>query len=297
MRHVAARPARRLYTAPTAALNACVEAVRHGDKERYLCNLHAPADARAGLFALHAFNLETARIRATVSDESVGRMRFTWWRQAIEESLAGTPPEHPTAQALAHVHARVGLTPRYLEQILEAREADLTVRQPRDRAQLTIYCEHTAGSLLLLGLECLGAGGCDSAESAASQAGMALGLATLLRGMVAHVAQGCCYLPEEVTRRHRVDLASVLRGEPSAPLSDAVAEVADEAVSHMLAARSLRPELSAAARTALLPTTVADHILLRLQRHAYSPFTPAAHAPPGVGLQLALLFRRFSGTY
>ena len=49
-------------------------------------------------------------------------------------------------------------------------------------------------------------------------------------------------------------------------LQDAVAEVAGEAVSHLLAARSLRPQLSKQACSSLLPATVADMILQRLQR-------------------------------
>ena len=89
----------------------------------------------------------------------------------------------------------------------------------------------------------------------------------------------------------------MLDGTPSAALCDAVAEVADEAVAHLLAARSMHPQVPDSARAVLLPTVVADHILCRLQQHGYSPFAPAVQVPLGPRLQLALLWRRLMGTF
>ena len=81
----------------------------------------------------------------------------------------------------------------------------------------------------------------------------------------------------------------MLRGSASTEVCDAVAEVADEAVAHLLAARSMLSEVPTTARPLLLPTAVADHILARLQQHGYSPFAPAVQEPLGPRLQLALL--------
>ena len=281
-----------------AALNHCVEAVRAFDRERYLCNLHAPAAARAGLFAIHAFNIETARVRSSTSQESAALGRFAWWREAVALAVAGKPPAHPVATALAHVHGTYGLTPRYMTQLLDAREADLRVQQPRSVDDVRKYAERTAGSLLLLGLECGGVASTEAAELAAANAGTALGLATLLRSTAQHAAQGCTYLPADVTTRHRVSLSKMLRGTPSPELNDAVAEVADEAVAHLLAARSLQPDVPAPVRAILLPAVVADHILARLQRHGHSPFALEVQAPQaGMSLQLGLLWRRWAGRY
>ena len=41
----------------------CENLVRAGDKDRWLASLFAPADPRAHLHALYAFNLEVARVR------------------------------------------------------------------------------------------------------------------------------------------------------------------------------------------------------------------------------------------
>lgn len=290
-------PRRRGYSAPPAALNYCVDVVRNHDNERYLCNLHAPTEARIGLFALHAFNYETARIRSTTTGEHAAKARILWWRSALDSALEGNPPDHPVARALAHVASRYPLTPRYLTQLIDAREADLHVKQPKALDDLQLYCERTAGSLLLLGLECSGVVGSEEAELAAFHAGTALGMATLLRGTAAHAAQGCTYLPAEVTRRHGVRLSAMLRGEASAEVRDAIAEVADEAVTHLLAARSMRDDVPIAGRAALLPATIADQILLRLQRGGYDPFAAGMREPLGVRLQLALLWNRVTSRY
>ena len=87
------------------------------------------------MFALHAFNLETAKIRATTSDHNIGRMRLLWWRQAVTQAADGRPPDHPVVQALADAGARHGWTWRYLEQLLDAREADLGLTQPENWEQ------------------------------------------------------------------------------------------------------------------------------------------------------------------
>ena len=299
LRGASVRPLSTANGVPAAALNYCVQLVAQHDRERYLCNLHAPEAARPGLFALHAFNVETAQIRSATKQETAAAGRFSWWRANLDKAINGQPSDHPVLMALSHASARYNLTPRYLTQLLDAREGDLKVRQPQNRDELLLYCERTAGALLLLGLECAGVPpGCEAAEHAASQAGTALGIATLLRGTAAHAAQGCTYLPAEVTTRHQVKLSAMLRGDASPAVCDAVAEVADEAVAHLLAARSLRDDVPAAARSVLLPAALADFMLQNLQRHGYSPFAAGAMAPQGgPSLQASLLWRRWMGSY
>ena len=115
---------RRGYQTSAKALNYCVELVQERDVERYLCNLSAPAAVRPALFALHAFNLETARVRSSTREPQIARMRFVWWRSTVTAALRGEPPDNPVAQALAGAAAGGGLTGRFFHQMLEAREDD-----------------------------------------------------------------------------------------------------------------------------------------------------------------------------
>jgi len=149
----------------------------------------------------------------------------------------------------------------------------------------------------LLGLECAGVVDNEQAELAALHVGCALGLATLLRGTAYHASKGCTYVPVDVASRHSVNLSQVLRGESSPELRDAVVELATEAVSHLLAARSLQPTLPEAACSSLLPATVASLILERLQKAGYAPFEAEAVAPSGARLHLRLMWNGLRGTY
>ena len=290
------RSARRSYTAPARSLNYCVDLVRASDPERYACNLHAPAAARPGLFAFHALNVETARARSASSTEAIASGRLRWWRTTLEQAFGGSPPDHPVAQAVAHAAAAHGATRRLAERLIDAREADLLVKQPPTLAELTKYAEATAGSLLLLGLECVGATG-EAAEMAAVHVGCAAALATMMRGTAAHAAEGCLYVPADVTSRHQVEIGRVMRGEPSQALADAVAEVADEAVAHLLAARSATADVPAPARAALLLAVPTDLHLGRLQRAGFSPFSPEMSQPLGLRMHAELLWRRATGRF
>ena len=120
------------------------EAVRLNPIKTTAC---APDGDVVPLSPCAAFNIETANIRSTTSTVEIGRMRLMWWRQAIEQGRAGKPPDHPVAQALAQAQAQHSLSFRFLEQLLDAREADLETKQPADLRQLLSYCERTAGAL------------------------------------------------------------------------------------------------------------------------------------------------------
>lgn len=58
------------------------------DLDNYLCTLLLPNDAQRGVFALRAFNVELAKIRESVRDVNLGRMRFQWWRDVLTQVFA-----------------------------------------------------------------------------------------------------------------------------------------------------------------------------------------------------------------
>src|SRR5476649_2521907 len=88
------------------ALSYCAEQVRRYDHDRFLTALFAPADRRDDLLALYAFNLEIAKIRETVTEPMLGRIRLQWWREAIEGFAAGTVRKHAVAEPLAEAVRR-----------------------------------------------------------------------------------------------------------------------------------------------------------------------------------------------
>lgn len=58
---------------------------------------------RAPLFALRAFNVETATVADAAKDAQVARIRLEWWRSAVDTIFTSQPEPHPVIEALALV--------------------------------------------------------------------------------------------------------------------------------------------------------------------------------------------------
>ena len=63
-------------------------------------------ELRPSMFAIHAFNVETALIPDQVSQAALAEMRFQWWREAINSMATKTPLKHPLIQSLSQVLAQ-----------------------------------------------------------------------------------------------------------------------------------------------------------------------------------------------
>ncbi len=112
---------------PVAAL------VRERDRDRYVATLWAPAAARAGLFALHALDLELMAVVRTTTEPMLGQIRLAWWRERLEGLDAGAVPAQPVLEALAAHVLPAGVTGASLTGLEDAMLALLAA--PRDIAQ------------------------------------------------------------------------------------------------------------------------------------------------------------------
>jgi len=75
--------------------------VRRVDEERWLSSRYAPMAVRGALIVLYAFYYELARVRVSVSDPTLGQIRFQWWRDALTELMRGEQRQHDVVAALA----------------------------------------------------------------------------------------------------------------------------------------------------------------------------------------------------
>ena len=148
---------------PAAAADFCGVRVRRFDYDRYLAALFAPDSHRPALMALYAFNIEIAKIRETVSEPTLGRIRLQWWRETLDGLFDARPRHHAVAVALAEAISRFGLTRRHFEHLVEGRARDFEDAPPEDLAALESYADATSGALTRLALEVLGAGMVDPA--------------------------------------------------------------------------------------------------------------------------------------
>lgn len=75
--------------------------IKRVDEERWLSSRYAKDADRHTLIILYAFYYELARVRVAVTDQTMGQIRFQWWREALEGIVCGTVREHDLVVALA----------------------------------------------------------------------------------------------------------------------------------------------------------------------------------------------------
>lgn len=252
-------------------LSFCAQQVRRQDNDRFLCALFAPAERREALFVLYAFNLELASIPDKVSEPLLGRMRFQWWREAVEGGLNGNATGHQVAGPLARVVAGSGLTATSLRGLIDARERDLDERPIPDQAAFTSYASDTAGALAEMSLDALDVGD-PAAREAARHVGLAWAGVGILRSIPFHAARRRLYLPADAVREAGSTAEEIFAGIPSPGIRRVVAEVADWSRHHLNTARMNRGKVPAAALPVLLPSVLAEIHLDRLRRASFNPF-------------------------
>ena len=266
---------------------------RAADPDRYLCALFADAPRRGALFALILFNAEIARVREVVSEPMLGQIRLQWWREAIDEIYRGQGRRHEVADPLAAAIRAHGLSQRYFERLIDARETDLDDAPPESLQALEHYAEESAAPLVSLALEVAGADASALGE-VARHVGMCWALTGLMRALPHHAAAGRVMLPSDVLAAAGLTAQSVMAGEDRPNVARAVASVADVARQHVAQARVLRRALPRAAKRATLQSVLAGAYLRRLAACGHDPYHPRAAIGP-LGRQLVLSRAAFFG--
>jgi NADH dehydrogenase [ubiquinone] 1 alpha subcomplex assembly factor 6 len=128
-----------------------------------------------------------------------------------------------------------------------------------------------------------------AARAAAHHVGLAWGLTGLLRAVPFHAIQRRRYLPADMLHAAGISDTDLAEGRAGPSLSGVARSLAEQAASHLRAARDLRPQIAGPARRALLPAVLADLYLKRLARHGFDVFAPAVQQKVGSrALRLAL---------
>jgi phytoene/squalene synthetase len=204
----------------TDSLTACENTVRKHDPDRYFSALFAPAEKRPLLFALYAFNHELARIGETVREPMMGEIRLQWWRETVDSAREGKPRAHDVACALFELFRRVDLPGALFEAMMDARPFDFSPETFADDEARDAYLDATSGNLMRLAARVLGAD--DAYDDLAREAGIAYGLAGLIRSQAGHTSRGKVVLRDAATAATdaRVRLARARHlSQPAAPLA------------------------------------------------------------------------------
>lgn len=260
------RSARAVPLSPVAAL------VRRHDRDRYQTALFASAARREALFALYAFNYEIARVRETVTQPTLGRMRLQWWRENIAAIYGAGPMRHePVVDALAAAVREYRLTRDHFDRLIQARETDLEDEPLTNLVALENYAEGTSSRLMYLALEILGVRE-PIALMAGRHVGIAFALSGMLRSLPIWIDARRPFIPVELSSRYRLAPADAQQIRSSPALRAIAAEIGVLAYSHLDVARRGCSAVPSAALPALLQAKIADHWLGRLRGARHDPF-------------------------
>ena len=254
----------------------CARTVRELDRDRYLADLFAPASSRKHLFALHAFSVEVARIRDTVSDPVLGEIRLQWWRDALVTDGGG----HPVASALIETIRTFALPLAGFERLIDARVFDLYDDQMPTQRDLEGYTGETSSALIQLAAIVLAGGHDPRLASAAGHAGVAYAMTGLMRALPIHAARGQCYLPADIAATHGFDRQTLSRGQATPELLRTLADLRQIARDHLGTAMPEITALPSTLKPAFLPVALVGPTLERMDRPGYDPFSGRSALSP-----------------
>lgn len=250
----------------------CAALVREADKDRFLATLFAPAPHRAALFALYAFNIELSRVREVVREPMAGEMRLQWWADMLDQQDRGAVEGHPVAAALRHAIERYRLPLEPLKAMVEIRFFDLYDDQPLTLEALESYADQTSAALIGLAAKILNNGKSHALGEIAQHAGIAYGLAGLLRAFPIHAGRGKLYLPTDLMREHDALPADALAGRSTPALRAVLMALRARALLHLSALRMSIGDVPPALVPAFLPLAPVRTLLMRLEKEKDAPF-------------------------
>jgi phytoene synthase len=256
------------------AFDHCEALVREGDKDRFLATLFAPQKYRRPLYALYAFNLEIAKVREIAREPMPGEIRLQWWRDVLGGTARGEVSAHPVAAALRETVVRYGLSPKTLEDLIDARIFDLYDDPMPSVAELQLYAVRTSSALIGMAARIL-SDGRDVAGDLAGHTGIAYAISGLLRAFPIHAARHQLYVPADVMERHHAKSDDVFAGRATTELRAALAELRLHVRQHLDSAQKLSADAPPAIAPALLPATLVRPHLDRMEKRSYQPFAPS----------------------
>jgi 15-cis-phytoene synthase len=255
----------------------CERLVRSGDRDRFLAALFAPAEHRGALYALYAFNLEIARVRALAHGSVAGEIRLQWWSDVIAGEAHGGAAGHPVAAALLATIARHRLAAAQLAALIDARRFDLYDEPMRTLADLNTYADATSSNLIRLSAQVIDDGSAELGDlfgDLAHHAGLAYAFTGLLAAFPIHARREQLYIPLEILDRHGAARHEVSRLRVTAGLHAALAEMRLIAREHLRQAQRIQSTLMPRLVPAFLPVALAGPVLARMERADYDPFRP-----------------------
>lgn len=268
--------------------------IKDFDNDRFLASLFAPEAVRGDLWTLYAFNLELSKIRETVSEPLIGRMRLQFWRDALATIReTGAAPAHEVATPLAEIVARHPQIADDLNALIDARETDLDDVPPAHMAAFEDYAAGTSATLIAAAMRVLG-GAPERHEEAIRHAGIAIAAVGVVRALPYQIALGQVTVPADVCRAAGLDPSQPGQWPQDLDLKILTRELIAVADAHTQGMRRASKGLARAVVPAFLPFSLSALYLKRLKASGGDPVHLVAN-PVGVGRPLTVFVRAVIG--
>ena len=242
-----------------------LETLRNSDRETYLATLFLAADKREDVATLWAFNAEIERIRTLVSEPVPGEIRLQWWRDVLSGDRAGEGAQHPLANALLAVIEKHQLQVPAFDNMLEARIFDLYNDPMPDLATLEGYLGETRSVLFQMSLQIIMGEEPENGD-AAGHAGVAFGIAQILRYLAHQRARGQIFVPEDILRASGLDAAQFLALDEAAKFRPTIAALIALGREHLAKATEAISTLEKQHRVAFLPLVICNLVFDRADK-------------------------------
>lgn len=249
----------------------CLDILRRHDRERYLASLLLPPEARADITVLYAFNAEISRLREIVSEPMPGEIRLQWWRDALLGERKSEAMGHPLARALSQVIRQRDLPHAAFDTILTARTFDLYDDPIPTLAAFEAYAGETESLLFQLAALILGKASSDALADTSGHAGVAAGVAKVLRHFTRDAARGQLYLPLSILESHDLSREKVLNGEGGRALAAAMSEFASFGRMHREKAEAALARLPSSMKPVFLPLCLTEPIFSKVGKPGFDP--------------------------
>ena len=187
------------------AFDLCTEITRDHSKSFFFSTSFLPREKREAIRAFYAFCRTTDdMVDVLARSEAETRHHLDTWRRSSRQSAK--EQENPVLAAWTHIRDEYGVPQRYVEELIDGCEMDLTVKRYEAWAELERYCYCVASTVGLISMHIIGVNGDDSAlfehsKPQAVELGIALQLTNILRDVGEDMQRSRVYLPAEDMRR------------------------------------------------------------------------------------------------
>ncbi len=207
----------------------CARVTRAASSNFYYAFMLLPLERRRALHAVYAF----CRFIDDIADEDAGREpaeMLAAWRNELDLVFRGDPTR-PVSRALADNVRRFSIPRRYLEEVIDGVEMDLSRNRYQTFAALRLYCYRVASAVGLVCIEIFGYRNPET-RTYAEQLGIAFQLTNILRDVSEDAARGRIYLPLEDLARFSVGEDEIMHGVYSSRFRELMEFEADRARSY-----------------------------------------------------------------